>query len=97
MLSVLHIPPNPKHLAQGTQEWNGKRVLMFSVTNSTWTLLAIVPSSTVCVFGLCLFSTLILPVYVRVYVQSNSTFYIDSHVYVYRYKVCSSGCFIVFV
>lgn len=27
----------------------GKRLLMFSVTNSTWTLLAIVPSSPVCV------------------------------------------------
>lgn len=56
---------------------------MFSVTNSTWTLLAIVPSSTVCVCEFLIMSVFYFNfacVCVRVYVQSNSTFDIDSHV-----------------
>lgn len=73
---------------------------MFSVTNSTWTLLAIVPSSTV---GVCEF--LIMSVFyfifacvrVRVYVQSNSTFYIGFPCLCVDIKLCSSDCFTVYV
>lgn len=62
---------------------------MFSVTNSTWTLLAIVPSSTVCVceFPMSVFFFNFACVCVRVYVQSSSTFYIDSRVCVCRLSV----------
>ena len=73
---------------------------MFSVTNSTWTLLAIVPSSTVDVCEFLIVSVFYFNfacVRVRVYVQSNSTFYIDSHVRVRRCKACSSDCFTVYV
>lgn len=70
-----------EHLAQGVQDRTGKRLSMFSVKNS-WTLLAIVPSSVVRVFE---FLTSVFYYYsarlcARVYVQSNATFYTDSHV-----------------
>lgn len=54
---------------------------MFYVTNSTWTLLAIVPSSNVCECGLSLFS--MRSYHVRMYLPTNST----SHVL----SVCVDG------
>lgn len=49
VISCFKCFPDPKHLAQVILRWMWERVSMFSVTNITWTLLAIVPSSTVCV------------------------------------------------
>ena len=74
-----------EHLAQGVQDRTGKRRLMFSVKNS-WTLLAIVPSSALRGLSfLCPFSTIISPIRV----QSNATFYTDSHVRAGADKACS--------